>query len=165
MRISDWSSDVCSSDLEFLDGGIYTIERLITNGSGWCDDVTTTEAESCEMQIARALEMALDHLSCRFGSDMAAWRWGEAHAARFDHALLGRLPVLRELFTYSIEADGGNDTVNRATARLGGNPDTLFEDVHGAGFRAVYDLENLDRRSDEHTSELQALMANSNALF
>src|SRR3546814_3081445 len=49
------------------------------------------------------------------------------------------------LFTYSIEADGGNDTVNRATARLGGNPDTLFEDVHGAGFRAVYDLENLDR--------------------
>src|SRR3546814_14486729 len=73
MRISDWSSDVCSSDLdrqmhrnapeplilqawvwalgrtlladelgphylEFLDGGIYTIERLIANGSGWCDD-------------------------------------------------------------------------------------------------------------------------------
>src|SRR3546814_17401760 len=76
---------------------------------------------------------------------MSAWRWGEAHAARFNHALLGRLPVLRDLFTYSIEADGGNDTVNRATARLGGNPDTLFEDVHGAGFRAVSDLENLDR--------------------
>src|SRR3546814_20169420 len=49
------------------------------------------------------------------------------------------------LFTYSLEADGGNDTVNRATARLGGNPDTLFEDVHVPGFRAVYDLENLDR--------------------
>src|SRR3546814_2533278 len=56
--------------LEFLDGGIYTIERLITNGSGWCDEVTTTEAESCEMQIARAPAMALDHLSGRFGRDI-----------------------------------------------------------------------------------------------
>src|SRR3546814_17931480 len=28
---------------------------------------------------------------------------------------------------------------------MAGGPDTLFEDVHGAGFRAVYDLENLDR--------------------
>jgi penicillin amidase len=44
-----------------------------------------------------------------------------------------------------VEADGGNDTVNRASARLGGSPETLFEDVHGAGFRAVYDLADLNR--------------------
>src|SRR5690606_9450145 len=132
--------------LEFLDGGAYTIERIIANDSAWCDDVTTiAQTESCELQIARALEMALDHLSERFGKDISAWRWGEAHMARFDHALLTRVPVLRGLFAYSVEADGGNDTVNRATPRVGGNPATLFEDVHGAGFRAVYDLADLDR--------------------
>src|SRR3546814_16838394 len=53
--------------------------------------------------------------------------------------------MLSGLFSYSVEADGGNDTVNRAAARMAGGPDTLFEDVHGAGFRAVSDLENLDR--------------------
>src|SRR3546814_1343989 len=108
--------------------------------------------------------MALDHLGKRFGSDMSAWRWGEAHVARFDHGLLSRLPMLSGLFSYSVEADGGNDTVNRAAARMAGGPDTLFEDVHGAGFRAVYDLENLDR-SEEHTSELQSLMRISYAVF
>jgi len=131
--------------LEFLDGGAYTIERLIANGSSWCDDVATAESETCDIQIARALEMALDYLSDRFGDDMSQWRWGAAHFARFDHPLLSRLPVLREVFTYGIEADGGNDTVNRAAARLGGGDDTLFEDVHGAGFRGVYDLSDLDR--------------------
>src|SRR3546814_3847208 len=102
--------------------------------------------------------MALDHLGKRFGSDMSAWRWGEAHVARFDHGLLSRLPMLSGLFSYSVEADGGNDTVNRAAARMAGGPDTLFEDVHGAGFRAVY-------RSEEHTSELQSLMRISYAVF
>jgi penicillin amidase len=132
--------------LEFLEGGVYPIERMIANDSTWCDDITTsTEAESCELQIARALEMALDHLSERFGKDMSAWRWGEAHVARFDHGLLNRLPLLNDLFTYSIEADGGNDTINRATPRLGGSLANLFEDVHGAGFRGVYDLADLDR--------------------
>ena len=131
--------------LEFLDGGVYTVDRLIETDSMWCDDTATTEVEDCNAQIIRALDMALDHLSDRFGSDMASWRWGKAHLARFDHPLLSRLPVLRDLFGYSVEADGGNDTVNRASPRLGGKPETLFEDVHGAGFRAVYDLEDLDR--------------------
>jgi penicillin amidase len=131
--------------LEFLDGGIYTVQRLIAEESVWCDDTTTGETEDCDAQIARALDMALEQLSERFGSDMADWRWGKAHVARFSHPLLSRLPVLRDLFTYSVEADGGNDTVNRASPRLGGSPETLFEDVHGAGYRAVYDLEDLNR--------------------
>lgn len=140
------SDELGPNYLEFLDGGIYAIERLIANGSAWCDDVSTAaEVETCDLQIARALEMALDHLEDRFGRDMSAWRWGEAHVARFDHPLLSRLPLVGDLFAYSVQADGGNDTVNRAAARLGGSPETLFEDVHGAVFRAVYDLADLDR--------------------
>jgi penicillin amidase len=131
--------------LEYLDGGIYTVARLIASDSRWCDDTGTPTIEDCDTQIERALTVALDHLSGRFGSDMGAWRWGQAHVARFTHPLLSRIPVLGGLFAYSVEADGGNDTINRASARLGGSPENLFEDVHGAGFRAVYDLGDLDR--------------------
>src|SRR3546814_6231147 len=76
---------------------------------------------------------------------MLAWRWGERQGARVYLGLLGLRPMLSGRCSYSVAADGGNDTVNRAAARMAGGPDTLFEDVHGAGFRAVYDLENLDR--------------------
>lgn len=130
---------------EFLGGGTFAIERLIASDSSWCDDIGTTESENCSMQIGLSLNLALDHLSERFGEDMIAWRWGEAHVANFTHPVIGRIPVLRELFAYSVEADGGDDTVNRASARLGGSPENLFEDVLGAGFRATYDLGALDQ--------------------
>ncbi len=55
------------------------------------------------------------------------------------------MPYLDSLFGYEVETDGGNDTLNRAGARFGGPPDALFADVHGPGYRAVYDLADLDR--------------------
>ena len=131
--------------LEYLDGGTYTVQRLVAAESQWCDLTETPAVEGCDAQIQRALEMALDLLSERFGGDMSAWRWGEAHVARFSHPVLSRIPVIGPQFTYSVETDGGNDTINRASPRLGGSPEHLFEDVHGAGFRAVYDLSDLDR--------------------
>lgn len=131
--------------LEYLDGGTYAVQRMITENSQWCDVVGTDEVESCDAQIQQALEDALKLLEDRFGSDMSAWQWGKAHQARFAHPVLSRIPVVGSYFTYGVEADGGNDTVNRASPRLGGSPEHLFEDVHGAGFRAVYDLGGLDR--------------------
>ncbi len=131
--------------LEYLDGGTYTLERMLAEDSQWCDAVGSNEAESCDAQIQKALEDALDLLEERFGSDMSAWRWGDAHVARFAHPVLSRIPVVGPYFSYSVETDGGNDTVNRASPRLGGSAEHLFEDVHGAGFRAVYDLSDLER--------------------
>ncbi len=129
---------------QFLNGGIYTVERLISEESPWCDDITTEIAETCDNQIEAALDLALDSLSARFGSDMAQWRWGEAHSARFPHPVLSRIPVVSTIFAQNVETDGSDDTINRASARLGGAEDSLFENVHGAGYRAVYDLADLD---------------------
>ena len=129
---------------EFLNGGIYTVERLIVDESSWCDNASTETVETCDAQIASSLTLALDHLSQRFGDDMLSWRWGEAHVARFDHPVLSRIPVLAHLFSQALESDGGSDTVNRASARMAGPADRLFENVHGAGYRAVYDLADLD---------------------
>ena len=139
------ADDLGAGYLDYLDGGSHRIGRLLATDSPWCDDASTTSIESCDSQIVQALELALDSLSERFGENMLAWRWGEAHTAHFTHPVLSRIPVIGRLFTYSVEADGGHDTINRASARLGGSPETRFEDVHGAGFRAVYDLSDLER--------------------
>jgi penicillin amidase len=65
--------------------------------------------------------------------------------ARFPHPILSRVPLIGGIFGYGVETDGGNDTLNKAGARAYGPPETLFEDVHGPGYRAVYDLADLDR--------------------
>ena len=45
---------------------------------------------------------------------------------------------------FAVEADGGFYTVNRGGPRLGGPPESRYENRHGPGFRAVYDLADLD---------------------
>src|SRR5262249_28093723 len=72
------------------------------------------------------------------------WHWGDFHQATFKHPLFRELPVLRSVADLSIEADGGDDTVNRGGMFVGNEVDP-FAQVHGAGFRGVYDLADLDR--------------------
>ena len=119
------------------------IARTLRTDGAWCDDVTTQERETCAQQVARALDQALDALTRRYGADIAAWRWGSAHPARHDHPVFSRIPVLRDLTDLALPADGGNDTVNRGAMHVG-SPRDPFADVHGAGYRAVYDLADPD---------------------
>ena len=105
----------------------------------WCDDVRTAVREDCAEIVTRSLERALESLGERFGEDMAAWRWGEAHHALFRHQVLGRIPVLRRLGDIRIESDGGAFTVNRSQNRIS-DPRAPFAGVHGAGYRGIYDL-------------------------
>ena len=59
------------------------------------------------------------------------------------HPLLGRLPLLGGLAAVEIENGGGDYTVNRATPTR--DPARRFQQVHGPGLRAVFDLGDLDR--------------------
>jgi penicillin amidase len=112
------------------------IARTLRHESPWCDDVTTAERETCAVQVARALDQALDALTRRQGADVAGWRWGSVHQARHDHPIFSRIPVLRDLCDLALAADGGNDTVNRGAMHVGSQRDP-FADVHGAGYRAL----------------------------
>ena len=58
--------------------------------------------------------------------------------------MLSRVPGLNRFVNLRIPTDGGNYTVNRG-ASLVNDPARPFEHIHGAGFRAVYDLEDLRR--------------------
>ena len=100
------------------------------------DCATTTP---CDDLLRQALATAIARLSARFGPDPAAWRWGTAHRAVFAHPLLRAIPDLDFIAVLRIPIGGDATTLLRANA--GPNDDA----VHGAGFRAVYDLAALDR--------------------
>ena len=118
------------------------VQNALTKAPQWCDNVTTPVRETCTDALSASLKAALAQIEQRHGPHVVAWRWGWEHKADLNHRLLGRVPLLKELFDLSIETDGGAFTVNRGTTRIR-DPRNPFAHVHGAGFRAVYDLADL----------------------
>jgi penicillin amidase len=109
----------------------------------WCGLATLTAQPACHDALGPALEAAVAALASVYGDDPAAWRWGDAHQARFAHPLLDRLPLLGDIAATAVETDGDNFTVNRGSAFV--QPGLRFPHVHGASLRAVFDLAELDR--------------------
>jgi penicillin G amidase len=105
---------------------------LAPTGAHWCDG-------DCGPMLRDALHDAVADLSARFGDDPAAWRWGDAHQAIFAHPILRSVPILGSLTTITVPSPGDDNTLDR------GSTNTAFQSVHGASFRGVYDLADLDR--------------------
>ncbi|MFM7422213.1 MAG: penicillin acylase family protein, partial [Alphaproteobacteria bacterium] len=95
----------------------------------WCGD------DGCAPMLAAALTEAVAALATQYGADPRQWRWGAAHIARFDHAILRFIPFVRDWLGLVAAPGGDGETVARAAFRGGG-----FAAVHGAGFRGVMDL-------------------------
>lgn len=130
---------------EFWDLRPTLIEQVLRSEPAWCDDQTTMDrTESCPDQAAMALRQALAFLEARHGRDRSRWQWGAGHTVRFSPPYLGDIPVLGRWFSAELATDGGHDTINRGQMRVA-REDAPFANVHGAGFRAVFDLADLDR--------------------
>jgi penicillin G amidase len=109
-------------------------------GAWWCGG-------DCPALAGRALEEAVAALAAAHGPDPAAWRWGAAHVARFEHPLLRFVPLLGTLTRLEVATGGDGETVSRGGMRGGGagaGPGR-FAHVHGAGLRLVADLADPDR--------------------
>ncbi len=106
---------------------------LSPQGAAWCGG-------DCAGLLGRALDESVATLSARFGADPAAWRWGVAHQALFDHPLIARLPLIGRLGRIRVAAPGDDSTLFRSGNRAG-----ALEAMHGAEYRGVYDLADLDR--------------------
>ena len=114
---------------------------LMGDEARWCDDVRTPEVETCAVTAGLALDAAMAETARRFGADPAAWRWGEAHVADFDHPL-GDVPLIGRMFENRVAVPGDGSTVNVAHFRhASGNYDVF----HAASLRAIYDLSDLNK--------------------
>ena len=122
---------------------IFVGNVLKQNGK-WCDDLSSEKVETCDALLHAALDATLEQLAAAHGDDQSSWRWGDAHFARFRHPLFGRIDALRRIADIRIASDGGAYTVNRAQHRTN-NPAEPFASIHGSGYRAIYDLADLDR--------------------
>ncbi len=120
------------------------IHSVLSRRQQWCDNVTTPETESCGDILTASLQRALSGLRRDYGDSIPRWRWASAHKATFRHPLLSRIPGAAYYSDLQIETGGGHATINRAAMRVSDAEDP-FADIHGPGFRAVYDLKNLAR--------------------
>ncbi len=124
-------------------GNIERVLHMLTAAPEWCDVTGTPGRETCPQITAAAFNEAYTEMTARFGDDWRAWRWDAAHVARFRHVPFGYIPVLKDLFDVSVPHDGGRYTSNAGIVSF--KDGNLFNQVHGAGFRAVYDLADLNR--------------------
>ena len=116
------------------------LRTILTTDQSWCDEITTTEIETCETQVSTALSQAVGWLAAQ--GDPMSLRWGDFHQATFGHLLFENVPVIHELGLLRVSTGGDGFTVNRGSF----SPSTSarpFRHFHGASLRAIYDLNDL----------------------
>jgi penicillin amidase len=94
---------------------------------------------SCAPLLAESLDKALVDLKKRYGPDMQAWRWGEAHAATHRHRPFSRNPWLAPFFEIAVPSGGDAYTVNAGRSDFADEA-APYANRHAASYRAIYDL-------------------------
>jgi penicillin amidase len=108
------------------------VEYVLTAGAHWCGGL------DCAAEMRESLVDALDEITAALGDDMASWRWGDLHKARFDHRILSQIPLVGGPASLSIPTSGGDNTIGRGM--IAGSGNDPYAHIHGAGYKAVYDL-------------------------
>jgi penicillin amidase len=131
------------------------LEGVLQRGdTGWCDDRATPAVETCAQQNDAAFTRALEELQARFGTDIAKWQWGSAHAMRAEHRPFTRVKALARWFEMRTPVGGDTHTVN--VSRVGLKPDAttgeLYLTEHGPSLRALYDVADRSQSRVMHSS-------------
>ena len=121
---------------------IERVFRDVDGASVWCDVIQSAPVETCADISRMALDDALVWIVDRYGSNLESLRWGDVHEATHDHPILGEVPILRYFVNIRQSTSGGDNTLLRGrTKGEGNNP---YQNVHGAGYRGVYDFADPD---------------------
>ncbi|APW44208.1 penicillin acylase family protein [Rhodoferax saidenbachensis] len=110
---------------------------LERNDAWWCAPL------SCQDQSAAALGRALDRLQAQYGSNVAAWQWGQAHQALSSHNPFHNVGALAPYFDVTTPTGGDGFTVNVGQYWLN-DAKTPFANRHAASMRTVFDLADLE---------------------
>src|SRR3546814_10275847 len=161
MRISDWSSDVCSSDLKARSLRIAADRRKAVGEQGRQPRIIIGDVRR-EAEVARRAQVEADFDPVDIGT-AAVDRIG-VEVDRREQARLNVPPI---------DMIGGDIDAQRLVDQVEARPDlevfrrVAFESQRQAGNRRRIDVDAADaealriKRSEEHTSELQSLMRNS----
>ncbi|MEP3333362.1 penicillin acylase family protein [Sedimentitalea sp.] len=121
---------------------IERVYRDIDGASVWCDVRQSAPVETCTDMARLALDDALYWIGDTYGTALESLRWGDAHQATHDHPVLGTVPILRYFVNIRQSTSGGDNTLLRGLTS--GEDPAPFENVHGAGYRGVYDFADPD---------------------
>jgi penicillin amidase len=121
-----------------------------SSGRDWCDNINTSQHETCDAVISAALGTALADLDKRYGSNRGDWSWAKAHYAANEHRPLGTQAVIGGFFNVEVPSPGGTYTLNRGQVDFNSEPP--FANRGAASCRAIYDLSNLDNSQFIHTT-------------
>src|SRR3546814_5018276 len=144
MRISDWSSDVCSSDLivQRIEDGQAAAKAGLKRGD------VVTKINGKEITPQQTLSYIVANIKPGTRVPIEVIREGKTLSLT---AVIGTRPPESELTGENFDPEAEQ---------------TLPEDPTGTADQAIQDqLGMAVQRSEEHTSELQSLMRNSYAVF
>jgi len=103
--------------------------------------------EARDEVLLAALDDAVEELTEALGDDVAGWRWGALHKARFAGAL-ARVPDLSPLFTAGeVEVGGDEQTVNQGLFE----PGWSYDAVVIPSWRQILDPSDWDASVGSHT--------------
>ncbi len=120
------------------------IQILSNKDSSWCDDTKTPKMELCGDLSSQALNLAMEYLSNRYGSNPRDWTWGQAHPAISQHNPMSKVPFLGKLFELKVPFPGDTFTINVGRMNYS-NPDEPYATNLAPGMRVIYDLSNFDQ--------------------
>jgi penicillin amidase len=97
-------------------------------------------AERRDELLLSTLKPALDEIAAKLGPDIATWKWGALHRARFPHPMQGVAGNDTDRFTVAGWPLGGSGVTPMATSYRASD----FALTSGASFRMVLDVGNWD---------------------
>ena len=121
---------------------IEKVFRDIEGASIWCDIKQSSKRETCPEIASISLNEALSWLKEKYGKNLDALRWGDAHEAFHRNETLGEIPIIKNLVNIRQSTSGGDDTLMRGKSL--GKGDEPFLNIHSAIYRGVYDFADPD---------------------
>jgi len=121
---------------------VEKVFRDIDGASDWCDIKQSNRKETCVEIASKSLDEALAWLREKYGQNLNALRWGEAHEAFHRHDTLGSIPILKYFVNIRQSTSGGDNTLMRGKTFGKGNEP--FVNIHAATYRGVYDFADPD---------------------
>lgn len=125
----------------YADRRVFMMDVLTGDLGAWCDDVNTSDIETCHELLGASLDDAIANTVAAQGADIAAWQWGDVHYARSDHTPFSAFPVLKDWFTITTPVPGDGSTVNVAPFSF---RQTGYAVTHGPSYRSLYDLSDMN---------------------